>query len=124
MTVTFKNAKNENVDYSSINNLWVDADGNKVKRSTRTELFGAWLAKEPTPYKELLEKVEAKLLEIDRYQSNLNVLKNSLDELMKTERTEQLRKDITSMTEEQKNDLLQLLQAHQYSYVGRRMYRQ
>lgn len=112
MKITFVDAKNANVDYSSIHNLWVDADGNTVKRSTRTELFGAWLAKEPTPYKELLEKVEAKLSEMERYQFNLTALKDSLDELMKAERIEQLRKDVASMTDEQKDNLKQLLDTH------------
>lgn len=120
MSVTFrKGEKNANVEYSSIHNLWVDADGNTVKRSVRTELFGAWLAKEPTPYDELLEKVEAKLSEMERYQFNLKVLKDSLDELMKAERIEQLRKDVASMTNEQKDDLKQLLETTQcFSSVG------
>ena len=110
--ITFKKGgKNATVEYSSIENLWTDSDGNKVERSKRTELFGAWLSKEPTPYKSLLEKVEAKLLEMGNYQSNLEILKGALDELMRAERAEQLRKDIAVMTEDQKNDLMQLLQS-------------
>ena len=106
-----KGEKNATVDYSSINNLWVDADGNKVPRSTRTKLFGTWLAKEPTPYEKLLETVIEKLSEIERYKFNLTAIKSSLDEKMKEQRREQLVNDLATMTQEQKADLMKLLQS-------------
>lgn len=106
-----KGGKDANVEYSSIDNLWVDADGNKVPRSTRTKLFGTWLAKEPTPYEKLLETVIEKLSEIERYKFNLTAIKNSLDEKMKEERREQLVNDVATMTQEQKADLMKLLQS-------------
>lgn len=99
--INFTNGRNEVIS-ATVEELFT-ANGNPVASSFRRDLFGGYyLAKEFTTAEKLLEKVKEAEADAERSLHNLHELKAELVVLATKERLEELKNNISKLSDEEK----------------------